>query len=90
MSNQIQQEILRQSRESFNLAQKYYYLGLWSSAASSAIGLAAAISLLCGHGNIATLTALTNLLPTLTCHQVIKSGAKQLEDASDRLREFLK
>jgi hypothetical protein len=86
MSEQFQQEILRQSREAFNRAQEYYKLGLWSAAASSTIGLAAAISLLLGHGNIATLTALTNLLPTLTCHQVIKSGAKQLEDASDRLR----
>jgi hypothetical protein len=86
MSEQFQQEILRQSREAFNRAQDYYKLGLWSAAASSTIGLAAAIALLLGHGNIATLTALTNLLPTLTCHQVIKSGAKQLEDASDRLR----
>jgi hypothetical protein len=86
MPEQFQQEILRQSREAFNRAQEYYKLGLWSAAASSTIGLAAAIALLLGHGNIATLTALTNLLPTLTCHQVIKSGAKQLEDASDRLR----
>jgi hypothetical protein len=86
MSEQFQQEILRQSREAFNRAQEYYKLGLWSAAASSTIGLAAAIALLLGHGNIATLTALTNLLPTLTCHQVIKSGAKQLEDASDQLR----
>jgi hypothetical protein len=86
MPEQFQQEILRQSREAFNRAQDYYKLGLWSAAASSTIGLAAAIALLLGHGNIATLTALTNLLPTLTCHQVIKSGAKQLEDASDRLR----
>jgi hypothetical protein len=86
MTKQFQQETLRQSRESFDLAQKYYWLGLLSAAASSTIGLAAAIALLLGHGNIATLTALTNLLPTLTCHQVIKSGAKQLEDASDRLR----
>jgi hypothetical protein len=85
MSEQFQQEILRQSREAFNRAQEYYKVGLWSAAASSTIGLAAAIALLLGHGNIATLTALTNLLPTLTCHQVIKSGAKQLEDASDRL-----
>ncbi len=87
MSEQFQQEILRQSRQSFDRAQEYYKLGLWSAAASSTIGLAAAIALLLGHGNIATLTALTNLLPTLTCHQVIKSGAKQLEDASDRLRD---
>ncbi len=86
MFDEFQQEILRQSREAFNRAQDYYKLGLWSAAASSTIGLAAAIALLIGHGNIATLTALTNLLPTLTCHQVIKSGAKQLEDASDRLR----
>jgi hypothetical protein len=86
MFDQFQQEILRQSREAFNRAQDYYKLGLWSAAASSTIGLAAAIALLLGHGDIATLTALTNLLPTLTCHQVIKSGAKQLEDASDRLR----
>ncbi len=87
MSEQFPQEILRQSREAFNRAQEYYKLGLWSAAASSTIALAAAIALLLGHGNIATLTALTNLLPTLTCHQVIKSGAKQLEDASDRLRD---
>jgi hypothetical protein len=86
MSEQFQQEILRQSREAFNRAQEYYKLGLWSAAASSTIGIAAAIALLLGHGDIATLTALTSLLPTLTCHQVIKSGAKQLEDASDRLR----
>jgi hypothetical protein len=86
MSEQFQQEILRQSREAFNGSQGYYKVGLWSAVASSTIGLAAAIALLLGHGNIATLTALTNLLPTLTCHQVIKSAAKQLEDASDRLR----
>jgi hypothetical protein len=86
MNFSFDHERLRQSRKSFNLAQQYYGLALWSAAASSTIGLAAAIALLLGHGNIATLTALTNLLPTLTCHQVIKSGAKQLEDASDRLR----
>jgi hypothetical protein len=84
--NSFQKETLRQSREAFNLAQNYYKLGLLSCAASSAIGLAAATSLLLGYSNIATLTALTNILPTLTCHQVINSGAKQLEDASDRLR----
>jgi hypothetical protein len=86
MPYDFQEELLYQSRKSFDLAQKYYHLGLWSAAASSTIGLAAAIALLLCHGNIATLTALSNLLPTLTCHQVIKSGAKQLEDASDRLR----
>jgi hypothetical protein len=86
MFDEFQEENLHQSRASFDLAQKYYWLGLLSTAASSTIALAAAIALLLGHGNIATLTALTNLLPTLTCHQVIKSGAKQLEDASDRLR----
>ena len=85
MNFAFQQETLRQSRESFNMAQKYYQVGLISCAASSAIGLTAAIMMLLGRGDIATLTALTNILPTLTCHQVIKSGAKQLEDASDRL-----
>jgi hypothetical protein len=86
MNFAFQREILRQSRKSFDRAQEYYKVGLWSAAASSTIGLAAATELLLGHGDIATLIALTNLLPTLTCHQVIKLGAKQLEDASDRLR----
>jgi hypothetical protein len=86
MDNEFKEELLYQSRKSFDRAQQYYRLGLWSTAASSAIGLAAAVALLLGQGNIETLTALTNLLPTLTCHQVIKLGARQLEDASDRLR----
>jgi hypothetical protein len=86
MLEQFQQEILRQSRESFDLAQKYYGFVLWSTAASTAIGLAAFTSLLLGHSDIATLMALTNFLPNLACHQVIKLGAKQLEHASDRLR----
>ena len=69
------------------MAQNYYQVGLISCAASSAIGLTAAVMMLCGRGDIATFTALTNILPTVTCHQVIKSGAKQLEDASDRLQD---
>jgi hypothetical protein len=86
MNFAFQQELLRQSRESFNLAQQYYKVGLVSCAASSAIGLTAAILILIGRGDVTTLTALTNILPTITCYQVMKSGAKQLEDASDRLR----
>lgn len=86
MNFAFQQETLRQSRESFNMAQKYYQVGLVSCAASSAIGLTAALFILLGRADIATFTAVTNILPTFTCHQVIKLGAKQLEDASDRIR----
>jgi hypothetical protein len=85
---QRHQETLRQSRESFNLAQKFYQVSLVSAAASGTIGLAAALMVLMGKGDIATFTALANLLPTLTCQHVIKTGAKQLEDASDRLRKL--
>jgi hypothetical protein len=86
MNFAFQQELLRQSRKSFNLAQKYYQVGLISCAASSAIGLTAAVLILMHRGDVTTLTALTNILPTLTCYQMMKTGAKQLEDASDRLR----
>lgn len=84
--NKLQQELLRQSRASFNRAQQYYHLGLWSSAATVGIGLIAALQILYGKGDLATLTALTNLLPTITCRHVVQQAAKQLEDASERLR----
>jgi len=86
MLNQFQQERLRQSSVSFNRAQQYYRLGLWSSAATITIGLIAALQILIGKGDLATLTALTNLLPTLTCRYVVQQASKQLEDASDRLQ----
>jgi hypothetical protein len=87
MNFAFQQELLRQSRESFNLAQRYYQVVLVSCAASRAIGFIVAILMLFGRTDIATFTAITQILPMLTCHQIMKTGAKQLEDASDRLHD---
>ena len=83
----IAQEVLRQSQVSFDRAQSYYRLGLWSATATAALGIVTAAMLLIGNVDQATVSA-ASALPMAITTRILQEGGKWLQESHDQLQEL--
>jgi len=89
LKQQIAQEILRQTRATFNLAHQSFQGAIFMTAASAIVSLVGVGLLLSGKTSEGTITTAGGLVSGVGFSQLMKDAEERLEHANERLDKIV-